>query len=189
MKKEELLKIDNIDGKVLAFPTDTVYGVGAKITDKEGINKIYELKERDYDKPLAVLVGTLEDAISLVDGLPKEAVDLIIKHWPGALTIICDKSSIVPSFLNPKFQTIGIRMPNNKTALEILKKYGPMATTSINISGEEPLNNYNDIVNQFGCQIDYIIESNEESSNISSTVIEIKDGNINVIRQGNIIVR
>ena len=95
---------------------------------------------------------------------------------------------MIPSFLNPSFKTIGIRMPNSKIALTILKKYGPMAVTSINKSGSKALNDYQEIVNLFGDKIDYIIESDEESSNISSTVIEVLDSDIKVIRQGDIII-
>lgn len=186
MKKDEIKNIDSLKNKLIAFPTDTVYGVGALISDSESIKRIYDLKERDFDKPLAVLVGTLDDAISLVEYLPKKAVDLIIKYWPGALTIICNKSENVPSSLNPKFSTIGIRMPNNKIALDILKKFGPLATTSINHSGEDALNNYETIKRLYEEKIDYIFENDEDSSNVSSTVIEIKGDEIIIIRQGNI---
>lgn len=188
MKLDELLKIKSIRGKLIAMPTDTVYGVGCLLDDEESINKIYALKNRDFNKPLAILVASLEDVLALVEYLPVDAVELIKKHWPGALTIICKKSNIVPPFLNRGFKTIGLRMPNSKTALEILKKFGPMAVTSINESGSEALNDYDLINSIYGDKIDYIIESNESSSNISSTVIEINDEEVKVIRQGDIII-
>lgn len=188
MKKEELLKLHNIKGKVIAFPTDTVYGVGCKIDDEESIDRIYLLKERDFNKPLAILVGSLEDAIALIEYLPLKAVEIIKKYWPGALTIICKKSEIVPPFLNKGYKTIGIRMPNSATALEILRKFGPMAVTSVNKSGSVALNTYEEIESCFNDSIDYIIESNETSSNISSTVIEVMDDDIRIIRQGDIFV-
>lgn len=186
MKKEDIKNITSLENKLIAFPTDTVYGVGALINDLASINKIYELKQRDLNKPLAVLVGKKEDAYKLLNNLPKKAKDLIDKYWPGALTIICKKNENVPSFLNPKFSTIGIRMPNNKIALEILNKFGPLATTSINISGEEPLNDYEEIFKKFNNKIDYIFENDETSSNVSSTVIEIKNDEIILVRKGSI---
>lgn len=189
MKTEELFFKENIKGMLIAFPTDTVYGVGCCINDAEAIKRIYNLKERDFDKPLAILVGSIEDAINLVEYLPKKAIELINSYWPGALTIICPKSSNVPSFLNPSYHTIGIRMPNNKDALKILQKYGPMAVTSINKSGEAPINDYEQIVLKYRDKIDYIIDGDEESSNVSSTVIEIIENDIKVIRQGNIIIK
>lgn len=189
MKLEELLQIENLNGKVIAFPTDTVYGVGCLINDEESLKRIYALKERDYDKPLAILVGTIEQAISLVKYLPDNAVELIMKHWPGALTIICKKSEEVPPFLNPRFYTIGVRMPKSETALAILKKYGPMAVTSVNKSGEEALNSYQEIFDNYQGKIDFIIESDEVSSNVSSTVVEIDNDYINVLRQGDIIIK
>ena len=188
MKIEELLILDNIKNKVIAFPTDTVYGVGCLIDDEQSIKRIYELKKRDQDKPLAILVGSIEQANDIVKALPKKAVELMEKHWPGALTIICEKNENVPSFLNPLYKTIGIRMPKSKIALAILQKYGPMAVTSVNKSGEAPLNTFDEINNAYQNEIDYIIESNESSSNVSSTVIEINQENIKIIRQGNIII-
>ena len=174
MKKEDIKNIKKLNNKIIAFPTDTVYGVGALINDEISINKIYELKERDLDKPLAVLVGNIDDVYDLVEYLPDKAKELIINYWPGALTIICKKNNKVPSVLNPKFNTIGIRMPNNKTALEILRKFGPLATTSINRSGEQAINDYETIKKLYNDKIDYIFENDEDSSNVSSTVIEIK---------------
>lgn len=186
MKLEELLQIEDLNGKVIAFPTDTVYGVGCLITDENSLKRIYELKERKYDKPLAILVGTIEQAVSLVKYLPENAVELIMKHWPGALTIVCKKSDEVPAFLNPRFFTIGIRMPKSDTALAILRKYGPMAVTSVNKSGEDALNSYQEIYDNFKDKIDYVIESNEISSNVSSTVVEVDNEYIRVIREGDI---
>lgn len=188
MKIDELLKLDKIDNLVIAFPTDTVYGVGCLINDQKSIERIYALKERDYNKPLAILVGSVEQAISLVKFIPDNAIDLIEKNWPGALTIICEKSEEVPSFLNPTFNTIGIRMPNSKIALAILKKYGPMAVTSVNKSGEPALNSYKEIMDNYHDLIDCIIESNEVSSNVSSTVIEVTDDYIRLVRQGDVFI-
>lgn len=188
MKVENILKLHDIKGKVIAFPTDTVFGVGCKIDDEESLDRIFLLKERDFNKPLAVLVGSLEDAIALVDYLPTKAVELIKKYWPGALTIICKKSSVVPTFLNKGYKTIGLRMPNSGIALSILRKFGPMAVTSVNISGKDALNTYEEIAEKFQNKIDFIIESDEESSSVSSTVIEITDDKIKVIRQGDIFV-
>lgn len=189
MKLEELLQIKNLNGKVIAFPTDTVYGVGCLIEDEDSLKRIYSLKERDYDKPLAILVGTIEQAISLVKYLPENAVELIMKHWPGALTIVCKKSEEVPAFLNPSFKTIGIRMPKSETALSILRKYGPMAVTSVNKSGEEALNSYQEIFDNYQNKIDFIVEDDEKSSNVSSTVVEVDNEYIRVIREGDIKIK
>ena len=145
MKIDELLILDNIKNKVIAFPTDTVYGVGCLIDDELSIKRIYELKKRDQDKPLAILVGSIEQANDIVKALPKKAVELMEKHWPGALTIVCEKNDNVPSFLNPLYKTIGIRMPKSNIALAILQKYGPMAVTSVNKSGEAPLNTFDEM--------------------------------------------
>ena len=132
---EQLLTKD-IKGKVVCFPTDTVYGVGALIDDNEAINKIYHLKNRDISKPLAVLTGTknIEKYVLEITDFSKQLMD---KYWPGALTIIFKKNNIISDKVTSGFNTVGLRMPNSKIALQILNKFGLMATTSVNLSGSK----------------------------------------------------
>ena len=176
----------NLKGKVIAFPTDTVYGVGALIDDLDAIHKIYELKHRDYHKPLAILIGSfdIDKYVLNNNGLAKEITN---KYWPGALTVIYKKKDTINDLISANLDTVGLRMPNSKIALTLLKHFGPLATTSVNISGSTPLNNKKDIIENFDGLIDYIISEEEGSSNVSSSVIEVKeDGKINVIRAGEI---
>ena len=181
---KELLTKD-IKGKVICFPTDTVYGVGALIDDEQAINKIYHLKNRDISKPLAVLTGTKEINKYVLE-ISDFANELMTKYWPGALTIIFKKSNLISDKVTSGFDTIGLRMPNSQIALQILNKFGLMATTSVNLSGQQPLNNLEDIANNFGNEIDYIIIDQEEISNVSSTVIDVSRKPYKIIRQGNI---
>lgn len=181
---EQLLNID-IKGKVICFPTDTVYGVGAMIDDEEAITKIYNLKHRDFNKPLAVLTGS-KDIGKYVKNIGKEANELIKKYWPGALTIIFKKSNAINDLITSNKDTVGLRMPNSKIALQILNKFGLMATTSINISGSEPLNNIEDIKNNFYKEIDYLVIDQEVTSKVSSTVIDATTSNLKILRQGDI---
>lgn len=181
---EKLLNID-IKGKVICFPTDTVYGVGAMIDDNEAITKIYNLKHRDLNKPLAVLTGT-KDIDKYVKNINKETKQLIDKYWPGALTIIFKKTNIINDLITSNKDTVGLRMPNSQIALQILNKFGLMATTSINISGSEPLNNIEDIKTNFSNDIDYLVIDQEETSNVSSTVIDATTSKFQILRQGDI---
>ncbi len=178
----------NLKGKVIAFPTDTVYGVGACIDDLDAIKKIYEIKNRDFSKPLAILTPT-SNIDKYVLGINKETKELMDKYWPGALTLIFKKTNLINDLITSSLDTVGFRMPNSKVALSVLNHFGIMATTSINISGSAPLNNIIDIEKEFKDKIDYLIIDEEKTSNVSSTVLSIIDEEIKVLRQGQIEVK
>lgn len=188
MKKNELLKLTKEDlcNKIVCFPTDTVYGVGCLMNDEVGVNKIYALKHRDKNKPLAILAYNIEQILPYIEKPSEEVMALMKKYWPGALTIIFNKNKTCKNIINQEFQTIGFRIPNSKIALDILQKFGVMATTSINLSGSAPLNNLNLIKQEFGNEIDYLIEDLEVTSNVSSTVIDATQKPFKVLREGNI---
>lgn len=183
---KELLAKD-IKGKVVCFPTDTVYGVGALIEDEDAINKIYNLKHRDKTKPLAVLTGN-NNIEKYVLEINDKAKELMNKYWPGALTIIFKKSNLISNQVTSNFDTVGLRMPNSEIALTILNHFGLMATTSVNISGNAPLNDINEIQKHFSDEIDYLVIDKQETSNISSTVVDLTTSNLKVLRQGDIII-
>lgn len=181
---KELLKLD-LKGKVVCFPTDTVYGVGCLIDDEEAIERIYNLKNRDKSKPLAVLTGTKEIEAYVLH-ISSMAKQLLEQHWPGALTVIFNKSQLIPDSVTSSLPTVGLRMPNSIIALQILKQFGLMATTSINKSGSEPLNNKDEIKELFENEIDYLVSDMEVTSNVSSTVVDVRNDEIKVLRQGSI---
>lgn len=177
---------EEIKNKIIAFPTDTVFGVGALIDDLEAIDKIYELKHRDYSKPLAILASSIDDIIPYVKEVTEDVKEIMNKYWPGALTIIFNKNENVSDKITAGFKTIAFRIPNCKISLDILKQTGPLATTSVNISGNTPLNDYQEINKYFGYNIDFIVSENVSSSNISSTIIDVTSNEIKIIRQGQI---
>jgi len=169
--------------KVIIFPTDTVYGIGTPIFDIDGINKIYEIKKRPKEKPLACLCSNL-DQIESIAYVPKKAKLLIDKFLPGALTIILNSKENVINKIG--YKTIGVRIPNSKIALDILNEFGPMLTTSVNESGNVPENEYDDIVKDFGPFVDYVYKTDNKSSSIPSTVIMFINDDFKLIREGEI---
>ena len=169
--------------KVIIFPTDTVYGIGTPIFDIEGIKRIYEIKKRPKDKPLACLCANLEQ-INSIAYLNDKAIKLINKFLPGALTLILNAKEEVINKIG--YKTIGVRIPNCDIALNILKENGPMLTTSVNESGSIPLNEYDDIKRDYNDLVDYIYDTNTHSSNISSTVVLINDNEFKILRAGEI---
>lgn len=182
----ENLSKEDLKGKVICFPTDTVYGVGCIIDDEEAIAKIYSLKHRDLDKPLACLVPSIDEVKKLVKDIPAIANEFINEYWPGALTIVFNKKDDFNSSAIKGRTTIGLRMPNSKIALAVLNKFGAMATTSVNISNNPPLNDLNEIKNNFGDLIDYYIDDLEECSKVSSTVVDVTVEPYKVLRNGDI---
>lgn len=168
-------------GRVIIFPTDTVYGIGTKIFDKEGIERIYKIKNRSKDKPLACLCSSLEqiESIAIIND---DAKKLINKFLPGALTLILDAKDNVKREIG--YNTIGVRIPNSKIALSILEENGPMLTTSVNDSGEKPMNEYKEIVNKYGNLVDKIYDNDTKILEIPSTVVRIDKDNLVIIREG-----
>lgn len=185
---DELIKLpkSNFSGKTICFITDTVWGIGCVLDEnvQTGINKIYELKKRSFDKPLAVLVSDISDILNHVEITSNYIYDLM-KLWPGALTLIFNKSDEFYDLVTST-NTIGIRIPNSKIALKLLNYLGPVVTTSINISGEESLNDPKQIEDRFGDQIDYLVTDVHELSKTSSTVVDVTTNIVKVLRQGDI---
>ena len=170
-------------GRVIIFPTDTVYGIGTKIFDTEGIKRIYAIKHRPLDKPLACLCASIEQIEEIAE-VTKEARKLIKSFLPGPLTLILNSKKEVEERIG--YKTIGVRIPNSSLALDLLKDNGPMLTTSVNDSGEVPFNEYDEIYDKYHGLVDMIYPSNLPSSNIASTVVMLRDDYFKILREGQI---
>jgi len=174
---------EQYSSKLLCFITDTVFGLG--VVDDEfievGLNKIYSLKQRDSNKPISLLVPSIDSVIDKII-FPIE-FKYLSSYWPGALTVIFKKKSN-DYFSWTKRDTIGIRIPNSEVALKVLNHLGPIATTSVNISGEKELNTIDEIVNEFKDSIDYIVTDVSPLSKVPSTVVDISSGKLVILRCG-----
>lgn len=169
--------------KIIIFPTDTVYGIGCQIFDVEGIEKIYKIKKRDHNKPLACLCSSLEqiEKIAIVD---ETSMKLINEFMPGGLTLILKAKKEVETKIG--YKTIGVRIPNYVLALDILNNMGPMLVTSVNESGQVALNDYEEIKKQYSAYVEEIYPPNQISSNIASTVIDMTKEELRILREGSI---
>ncbi|HPJ23750.1 MAG TPA: L-threonylcarbamoyladenylate synthase [Bacillota bacterium] len=173
----------NLEGKVIVFPTDTVYGIGCLYRDIHSIKRIYDIKNRDYSKPMVILCANLEQVDSLIK--PGQSLpDHLKKHWPGKLTIIFFKNEFVYDIISSGKDTVGIRIPAHHISLELLKKHGPMVVTSLNLSNEPPIIKFADVL-KFANQVDYIVEGGDLDSQ-PSTVYDLTQNK--VLRQGDIII-
>ena len=178
------LKKEDLKGKLICFPTDTVYGVGAIATDVEACKKIYQMKQRSDKKPLPLLCSDIEQIKEYVEEIDEAVESLMRKYWPGALTIIFKKKENVGKHLSE--DTIAFRMPNSRIALSIINKFSPLATTSVNMSGEAEINNIDEIEEKFSDWIDYIVTDEAYLSNIPSTVMDATGIFPVILREGKI---
>ena len=168
-------------GDVIIFPTDTVYGIGGKITDSLAMDKIYEIKKRPKEKRLSVLCASIND-IESIAYVTEDAKRLIENFMPGGLTLILkSKEEIRNEYI---FETVAVRIPNHELAIRILIENGPMATSSVNRSGQPPLNDYIDIMKQFGEEVLYVYPNAVNCSKVSSTIIDLTTEQVTLIREG-----
>ena len=179
----EQLKLGNIG----VFPTDTVYGIGCDSLNKNAIKSLYEIKKRNLNKPINILVSNIEMVKKFVKKINPIEQKLIDNFWPGGLTIIFDKSNIVPDILTSNLGTIGIRMPNNKTCLNIIETFGhPLAMSSANIADMPPDTNLENLLLDFNNKLDFIITTDKTINNIPSTIVKVENNKIKLIREGSI---
>ena len=174
------------NGGIVIFPTDTVYGIASNIDDEKAISKLFELKERNDNKPICVLTSSV-NKIEKVAYIKNKELELITKYMPGALTIILDKKEDISNRLTSNLQTIGVRIPNNEIALNILKYIEkPLATTSANLSGNQPATKIEELVDEFNGKVDIIIDGGITDLKQSSTIIKVENNEIKVLREGTI---
>lgn len=177
----EKIKENLLNGGIIAFPTDTVFGLGCVI-NKEAINKIYEAKGRSFDKPLPMMCNGLE-MIENVAYVNDDAKKIIKKFVPGALTLIFNKKDCVEDYVTNGKQTIGIRVPDDKWILNLITELKqPLLVTSANISDTGSLIKWDDVYKQLNEKINGIV-CEDATGETSSTIIDVtKD--IKILRQG-----
>lgn len=168
---------------LVAFPTDTVYGLAAPVDNPDSINRLYVVKGRNNTKAIAVLLGEL-------DQLDRVAIDLSISarkvaqhFWPGPLTMIVPRHPSLPDALAP-LPTIGVRIPDHPVALALLKKTGPLAVTSANISGKNNTMTAKQVLCQLTGRIHLVIDGGRTPGGIPSTVIDCTTSEPEVLREG-----
>ncbi|HOQ68939.1 MAG TPA: L-threonylcarbamoyladenylate synthase [Anaerolineaceae bacterium] len=171
------------EGEIVAFPTDTVYGLGANAFYSPGIIKLFEAKGRDANKAIAVLIGDNGHLDLLTDFLSANARKLIKHFWPGGLTIVVPKKKDLPELLSAG-SSIGIRMPNHNIALELLNKFGPLATTSANLSGKNNPHNAGDVMNQLNGRVPLILDGGRCPGGVPSTVVDCSTDEVRILRPG-----
>lgn len=177
------------NGGVIAFVTDTVWGLGCLPDNKKGVDKIYEIKGRDRSKPLILMSDDFEKLKPYVKEIPQTAQNLTDKYFPGALTVILKKSEKTPDYVTSNMNTVGIRLPDNQFFKDLCKciKGGVLATTSANLSSHPSSKTYEEAKNSIGSLVDYVFQDYGCScKGKESTVVLAVDDNIKVLRQGSV---
>lgn len=173
------------EGGLVAFPTDTVYGLGCSIINSAAIERIYQVKERSHLKSIAALIGSPEQIHLLVSQLPPAADKLIRRFFPGALTLVVPRRTDLPSNLSASL-TIGVRMPDHPFATTLLQRTGPLAVTSANISGEANPITAQDVLAQLDGRIELVVDGGACPGGIPSTVVDCTQPNVSILRPGGI---
>ena len=175
------------NGGLVIFPTETVYGVGANGLNKNAIKKIYEAKQRPLNKPISLLVSNIDMIENVAKDITNIEYSIIEKFFPGPLTIILKKKETIPDILTAGSDTIGIRMPANDIALNLINYAGvPLATPSANLSGKPSGTNLKDIIKDFDGNVDCFIDDGPSKIGLASTIVKVVDGVPHILRQGSI---
>jgi len=171
-------------GGIVAFPTETVYGLGADALNEEAVGKIFEAKGRPQDNPLIIHVAS-KDVSKYVEDISETAQKLMNRFWPGPLTLILNKKNIVPNVTSANLDTIGIRMPDNEVALKLIELSGTtIAAPSANISGRPSPTDIERCVEDLDGKVDYIIGGQKSKVGVESTIVDCTVNPPVVLRPG-----
>jgi len=172
-------------GGLVAFPTETVYGLGADALNAEAVSALFEAKKRPLDNPPIVHVGDLRDVYRLSESVPPEADALIEAFWPGPLTLIFQRSKIVPDVTVADLDTIAIRMPNQNVALALIKESNrPIAAPSANLAGKPSPTTAKHVLDDLNGRIDAVLDAGSTPIGVESTVLDMTVDPPQILRPG-----
>jgi len=177
-----------LNGGVIGYPTETVYGLGANAFNSEAVARIYSLKKRETSQAILLIAGNLAHVAQIAADIPDNALKLAEQFWPGPLTLVFQAGPSVNPRLMGASGTIGVRIPGNKICLDMLNAVGvPITSTSANISGQQNPVSAQEVLKYFGKKLDLIIDGGETPSRIPSTVLSVVKNQAVLIREGSII--
>lgn len=172
-------------GRLIVYPTDTVYGLGCDPFDETAVKRAYMVKRRPFDMPMSIVVKDLQmmEELAVLDDRARK---LVRKFMPGPLTLIVTKRPAVPDILTASSQEIGIRIPDHPVALRIIKEFGPIITTSANVHSHKNPRTCEDAMEDLGPSVSLYLDAGPAPIGRPSTIVQFSEGEINMIRQGDI---
>lgn len=186
VKQQDIEQICEViqNGGIVAFPTETVYGLGIRFNDQEALEHLMEAKNRDYSKAITLMVAHPQDILQYAY-VSDRAQKIIKQFMPGMITLIFKKKESVDDMMTNGKTTIGIRIPDSEFVLSLLKKVGPMLVTSANLSHHQNTTSTKEVLQQLDGRIDMIVDG-KTSDNIASTVVDVSQDEIKILRAGKI---
>jgi len=173
-----------MNGGTIAYPTETIYGLGAKYDDENALKKLYRVKQRPCEKTVPIIIGSIEQLSLLAEDVSNAAADLIARFWPGPLTLIFRARSGLNSYITWNGK-VAIRIPGASFALDLVRASSfPITATSANISGLPPARTAARIADYFADTLDLIIDGGESPTAVPSTIVDVTDNTPVVIREG-----
>lgn len=170
-------------GGIVAFPTDTVYGLGALAFDNAAIESIYAAKNRPIEKAIPILIGDLSDLDKVAENIPRMASGFAARFWPGPLTCIVPKKQTLPPAVSAT-PTVAVRIPDHPDARALLRAAGPMAVTSANISGQPSPSTAQEVYDQLNGRIPLILDGGRTPGGVPSTLVDCTANEPVILREG-----
>jgi L-threonylcarbamoyladenylate synthase len=172
-------------GELVAFPTDTVYGVGAVVWDASAVRKLYEAKLRPVDKAIPVLLADPDDLAMVARDLPSGALRLAQHFWPGPLTLVVPRGATIPDEVTAGGNTLAVRIPDHDLARALIRAVGaPLATTSANLSGRSPARTAQEVAAQLVGRIAMILDGGPCPGGVPSTIVDLSSAVPTILRPG-----
>lgn len=194
--KTKIIPTDNSDsikialsalkaGEVVVIPTDTVYGIACQVACQSAVERIYQIKGRDFSKALPVLISNYAQLPKITGSFPDAAKKIMDNFWPGALTLIVQKHPSLSKLIT-SLSTVGVRMPDHSWLLELINKSGPLAATSANISGSKSPASVKDVLEQLQGKVEHVFDGGPCKGGVASTVIDCTRPYPKILREGHI---
>jgi tRNA threonylcarbamoyl adenosine modification protein (Sua5/YciO/YrdC/YwlC family) len=174
------------EGKLVVLPTDTVYGIAADAFNPTAVRRLLRAKGRGREMPPPVLVGTSSTLDALAVGIPMLGRELVARFWPGPLTLVCRQQSSLQWDLGDTRGTVAVRMPDNDVALQLLKRTGPLAVSSANLSGEPAARNADEAEEMLGDAVEVYLDQGECGEGTPSSIVDVTGRDVRILRQGGV---
>lgn len=174
-----------MSGGIVVYPTETFYGIGAKFDSEDSLHKLYEIKQRPDNKPLPLIIGSRYLLAHVASSINNAAASLMDRFWPGPLTLILPAKETLSPYITAGTHAVAVRIPGESFALR-LAQYArfPITATSANPTGEPPAQDTETVADYFGDNIDLIIDGGTAKGMLPSTIVDVRGGNLEIVREG-----
>ena len=174
-------------GRVVAFPTETYYGLAVDPDCASAVQKLFKTKRRKEDKPLLLLIENIKQLDSIVQEVPSQYLQLIEKYWPGPLTLVFQGKKTLNQKITGNTGTVGVRISPHPIAHALVRKMGkPITATSANISGLSPARSAQEVKSALGNAVDYIIDGGQTNAGLCLTILGVRNGKLTLLRYGQV---